>query len=32
VRTVFGIGYRLEIVEPGLTLPAQPRNPAGSDG
>jgi DNA-binding winged helix-turn-helix (wHTH) protein len=26
VRTVFGVGYRLEIVEPGLTLPAQPRN------
>jgi DNA-binding winged helix-turn-helix (wHTH) protein len=27
VRTVIGIGYRLEVVEPGLTLPAQPRNP-----
>jgi DNA-binding winged helix-turn-helix (wHTH) protein len=27
VRTVFSIGYRLEIVEPGLTLPAQPGNP-----
>lgn len=27
VRTIIGLGYRLEIVEPGLTLPPQPRNP-----